>query len=118
MYGRVERDGAVLFVRRVPGSFLGGRWELPGGTVEPDEAHEAAAVREVAEETGLAVRVVRERSRHSWMDVTGRLRRVHARIYDVEEDQVRDVVLHEGEHDSFVWATDTADLGLAEHFRS
>jgi 8-oxo-dGTP diphosphatase len=118
VYCRVERDGAVLFIRREPGAFLGGRWELPGGTVEPGEAHESAAVREAAEETGLAVRVVRERSRHSWMDVTGKPLRVHARIYDVEEEHPRDVVLNDGEHDSYVWATDPAELGLADHFLS
>jgi len=118
VYCRVERDGAVLYLRRAPGVFLGGRWELPGGTVEPGEAHEAAAVREVAEETGLAVRIVGELARHSWMDVSGRDRRVHARIFDVAEEAPRDVTLNEAEHDRFVWTADATALELADHFRS
>jgi 8-oxo-dGTP diphosphatase len=117
VYCRIERDGAVLFIRRQPNTFLGGRWEMPGGTVEPGESHEAAAVREMAEETGLTVRIVGERGRHSWMDVTGKQLRVHARIFDVHEDAPRDVVLNPDEHDEFVWTADPADLGLAEHFR-
>lgn len=38
-------------------------WTFPGGTVEPGETPEEAAVREVKEETGLAIRVVRLLSR-------------------------------------------------------
>jgi 8-oxo-dGTP diphosphatase len=137
VYCRVERDGAVLYLRRAPDTFLGGRWELPGGTVEPGEAHEAAAVREVAEETGLSVRIVGERARHSWMDITGKERRVHARIFDVREEDGnevgghveggrvtggrgeggRAVVLNAVEHDRFVWAVDPVALDLAAHFR-
>jgi ADP-ribose pyrophosphatase YjhB (NUDIX family) len=56
--GAIIRDesGRVLLVRRAnePGR---GLWSLPGGRIEPDEAEEAAVVREVLEETGLAVRV-------------------------------------------------------------
>lgn len=107
----------MLFIRRGPGVFLAGRWELPGGTVEPGETHEAAAVREVAEETGLTVRIATERARHNWMDVTGEPRRVHARIFDVIEDRVATVVLNAAEHDSFVWTADPAPLDLAAHFR-
>ncbi|MFC4855758.1 NUDIX hydrolase [Actinophytocola glycyrrhizae] len=116
VYCRLVRDGAVLFLRRSSGVFRAGQWELPGGTVEPGESHETAAVREVAEETGLAVRIAGERGRHTWMDVEGRDLRIHARVFDVHEDGRRDVVLNEDEHDDFAW-TDPATLDLADHFQ-
>jgi 8-oxo-dGTP diphosphatase len=46
-------EGVVL-IRRASDPFEG-RWALPGGFVEVGETVEAAATREAAEETGLAV---------------------------------------------------------------
>jgi 8-oxo-dGTP diphosphatase len=40
------------------GSLGAGEWAFPGGSVEPGEAPEMAAVRELYEETGLIVRQV------------------------------------------------------------
>ena len=116
VYCRIVRDGAVLYLRRAPGVFRAGQWELPGGTVEPGEPHETAAVREVAEETGLAVHITGERGRHTWMDVDGKDLRIHARVFDADEDAPRDVVLHQGEHDEYVWVSDPASLDFAGHF--
>lgn len=45
--------GWVLLVRRADDGY----WELPGGKVEVGESASAAAVREVAEETGVAISV-------------------------------------------------------------
>ena len=56
--GLVWRKGELLIGRRPRDGLLGGLWEFPGGKVEPGETHAAACVREVAEETGLAVRIV------------------------------------------------------------
>ena len=52
-----DPGGAVLLVRASPRSDYAGRWFLPGGGVGHGEAPDDAVVREVAEETGLEVRV-------------------------------------------------------------
>lgn len=44
-----RKDGEVLFVRK-----RNSKWNLPGGRVERDETPLQAAMREMAEETGLA----------------------------------------------------------------
>ncbi|MEV7548777.1 NUDIX hydrolase [Amycolatopsis sp. NPDC089917] len=118
-YGTLIRDGKFLFIRRRPGSFLGGRWELPGGTVEPGEPPAETVVREFAEETGLTVHVTGELGTHSWDDVAGRPMRIHATVYALAEESAADVVLDPEEHDAFAWHTreEAAKLDLAAHFR-
>jgi 8-oxo-dGTP pyrophosphatase MutT (NUDIX family) len=46
----------VLLVQRTPkAKFMGGAWVFPGGGVDGSETHRTAAVREVAEEAGIAL---------------------------------------------------------------
>src|SRR3954451_17838633 len=49
-----DPDGRLLLVQRANDPARG-LWSLPGGHVEPGEDDAAALVREMAEETGLAV---------------------------------------------------------------
>jgi DNA polymerase len=51
----VDAEGRVLLIRRADERL----WGLPKGTVEPGETLEETAVREVREETGLLVRILR-----------------------------------------------------------
>jgi 8-oxo-dGTP pyrophosphatase MutT (NUDIX family) len=56
--GLVLRDGQVLAMRRSPNNSAGpGLWETVSGRVEQGEQPAAAAAREIAEESGLAVEI-------------------------------------------------------------
>jgi 8-oxo-dGTP diphosphatase len=60
------------------------RWQLPKGTVEKNESHESAAVREVREETGIQTEVVSLIDRiEYWFFSTsaGNRRRHHKFVY-------------------------------------
>lgn len=52
----VDADGRVLLGQRPEGKKLAGLWEFPGGKVEPGETPEAALIRELFEEVGIATK--------------------------------------------------------------
>ena len=53
-------EGRLLAAQRAEPADMRGRWELPGGSVEPGESEAEALTRELHEELALAV-VIRER---------------------------------------------------------
>ncbi|MEU6529551.1 (deoxy)nucleoside triphosphate pyrophosphohydrolase [Streptomyces sp. NPDC046928] len=57
--------GRLLAARRSAPADLAGRWELPGGKVEPGEKPDAALARELREELGVDAEVV-ERVPGAW----------------------------------------------------
>jgi len=48
----VEKDGALLLVRRAARLSEGGKWGLPGGFLDRDESLREGVLRELREETG------------------------------------------------------------------
>ena len=73
----LDETGRLLLIRRGnPPSQ--GSWSIPGGRCRPDESAADACVREVAEETGLSVGVLR---------FAGRVERdgPDGRIYDIDD---------------------------------
>jgi ADP-ribose pyrophosphatase YjhB (NUDIX family) len=64
-YGVIRHDDRVLLCRVAQGNLGAGLWTLPGGGLEFGEAPGDAAVREVAEETGLHARITGDPVIHS-----------------------------------------------------
>src|SRR6267142_5950417 len=52
LHAIVERDGALLLVKRAPHMSEGGKWGLPGGFLDRAEHLVEAVLRELREETG------------------------------------------------------------------
>lgn len=63
--GALVCAGRLLAARRSAPPDLAGRWELPGGKVEPGETPEHALVRELREELGIDTRAL-ERVPGEW----------------------------------------------------
>lgn len=54
----ILEEGRLLIAHRFPAAYLPDLWEFPGGKIAPGETPEGCAVREVAEELGIAIEIV------------------------------------------------------------
>lgn len=109
----VWKDGKVLLIRRGKAPMMG-RWSLPGGRQELGETTRETAVREVAEETGLSVRL------GPLLDVIDTIRRdgedrivLHYTLVDFEADWIGGEAVAGDDAIGVTWA-DPADLGRYE----
>jgi 8-oxo-dGTP diphosphatase len=53
----IERDGRILIAKRRQGDRLAGKWEFPGGKIDPGETAEEALKRELHEELGIETEI-------------------------------------------------------------
>lgn len=113
----VVRDGKILLVRRAARDYLGGVYELPGGGVDEGETIVAGAVREVKEETDLAVsRVLGTFEGFDYStDKKPRVRQVNFLV----EVEPGDVVLDPDEHDVYAWVdgANAHELSMTDSMR-
>ncbi|MFJ4172746.1 (deoxy)nucleoside triphosphate pyrophosphohydrolase [Microbacterium sp. NPDC089696] len=71
----IENDGRILACRRRPEKAAGGKWEFPGGKIEPDETPTQAIIREIAEELNVQIEVLGQ-LRQDDTDVSGTIIRL------------------------------------------
>jgi mutator protein MutT len=101
----IVRGGRLLAARRTRPAAAAGRWELPGGKIEPGESPDDALVREVTEELGCTIAVT------DWLEPTVTVRpglslRVGvAHVVEGEPDPV--------EHDEIRWLA-APELGTVD----
>lgn len=97
----VFRDGKLLVVRRVPGDYLGGMYELPGGGVESGESLTEGAARELLEETGLVARRITDFL--GWFDYATRTKAKVRKFSFLAEAESGEITLDPDEHDDYAW---------------
>jgi 8-oxo-dGTP diphosphatase len=56
----ISHDGKVLVAQRSPRMRLPLKWEFPGGKVEPGESAEDGLIREIREELGVEISIVKK----------------------------------------------------------
>lgn len=90
-------DGRVLAARRCYPAESAGRWELPGGKVDPGETPAEAAEREIAEELGCRIAVT------GWLEPEVQIR--DGLVLRVATAALADgePVPRHGEHDAVRW---------------
>jgi 8-oxo-dGTP diphosphatase len=60
----IAEGGRVFIARRKPTARLGGKWEFPGGKIEPGETPEACLRRELREEFDIEATIGETLGRH------------------------------------------------------
>lgn len=110
----VQNAGKVLLLQRPEDDFMGGIFELPSGKVEQGEAVDSALIREVKEETGLDVAVVRHYL-GSFDYTSGSGKKSRQFNFAVEVAAPAPVELQE--HDSYNWVSLTADPPVTDAIR-
>ena len=79
----IERGGQILIAQRKNLGHHPLKWEFPGGKVEPGETPEAAVIRELQEELGIAARIDRELLRYEYeYPGRGRILLIFYRVVD------------------------------------
>lgn len=95
-------DGLVLVIRRADHEqVLPGQWDIPGGKLEDGEDPVAGAVREIKEETGLAVGHLRLIAYTS--NLNHEKNKQFIRLIFRAQIKGGSIVLNPDEHDAFRW---------------
>lgn len=107
----VEKDGLILVTQRSPKyDHQPGEWETLTGRVEAGETFEAAAKREVKEETGLEIEVVKPYNTFHFY--RGPEKVEHLGVSFWCKYRGGEVVLDQSEHTDYKWVTPDEAIAL------
>ncbi|WP_409347186.1 NUDIX hydrolase [Paenibacillus sp. MBLB4367] len=81
----IRRGDSLLLLNRQSAPYMGS-WNGVGGKIEAGESEEAGVLREVLEETGIALPGVRYKGLVTWTIDGGRYGGMHAFLSDLPED--------------------------------
>lgn len=112
----LEIDGKILLLQYSPPKAQMGRWDVPGGKLEAKESPEEGALRELFEETGIALDAsCIERILTLYIRKPGSGIDYVYYLFKVSLKQIPDVILS-SEHQNYTWAEtkDIEDLPLVE----
>lgn len=98
-----ERGWLVLTLQRGPATRCPGSWEIVHGKIDPGEAFETAALRELSEETGLVAERLLSVTMHSFYLLSKKTVQVAA-VFAAVVPAASTVKLGE-EHCKFAWLT-------------
>lgn len=109
-----DREGRFLLLKRSAISKANaGKWDLPGGKIEPCESFDIALLREVSEETGLDIIL-----KHVAGTAQSELANVRVIYLIMEGSHERGNVVLSSEHDEYRWVHrhELPDMDLPEQF--
>lgn len=112
----LDDENRCLLLRRSPASKNNpGKWEFPGGKMDPGESFDEALIREVREETGLEVRLIKPVD--TAMSVLPDCRVVY--LFMLAEAKPGTVILSH-EHDQYEWVDvrEIQTVDLAAQFKN
>ncbi len=110
----IERNGKYLLIKSK--NYEGDCWEVPGGRLDDGESFEECLIREVMEEVGLKVDILRELN--SWeVEVSSRDMLLKGRTYFCS--YVSGEVVLSDEQESFEWVDkdEVLDRGVSDWLR-
>ena len=108
-------EGRILLLKRAADDPINpGKWDLPGGTLDPGETFDRALRREAREETGMLV-TLRHVAGAGELDLP--MKRIVYLVMGCDADRTR--VSLSPEHEDYVWVEpgEAAGMDLVEQFR-
>ncbi|MBX9744984.1 MAG: NUDIX hydrolase [Chlamydiales bacterium] len=99
----LEKDNRILLLQRAANKLEAGKWGVPAGKLEKDEAPLDAAVRELFEETGISIALSQIRSLGPLYIRKPEMSYIY-HLFKVHIDHIPTVYLS-SEHQNYTWAS-------------